>query len=145
MRISNTLWICTSFGILHSSRLFSHHHALLLHWICVLMVFQHFISIDPAYNVRWLRSEEYPKGEQDIRTTIYFVFQSKFKVHIYKPGILKRFRTQQKMERTGWILVTSSLVALVASQGCPDEDLNLKKWSDDATWNGQVYEYIFMP
>uniref|UniRef100_K1QC76 Transmembrane protein 2 n=1 Tax=Magallana gigas TaxID=29159 RepID=K1QC76_MAGGI len=42
------------------------------------------------------------------------------------------------MERTGWILVTSCLVALVASQGCPDEDLNLKKWSDDATWNGQL-------
>lgn len=48
------------------------------------------------------------------------------------------------MERTGWILVTSCLVALVASQGCPDDDLNLKKWSDDATWNGQVYEYIFL-
>lgn len=49
------------------------------------------------------------------------------------------------MERTGWIFVTSCLVALVASQGCPDDDLNLKKWSDDATWNGQVYEYIFIP
>nr|XP_034311770.1 cell migration-inducing and hyaluronan-binding protein-like [Crassostrea gigas] len=42
------------------------------------------------------------------------------------------------MERTGWILVTSCLVALVSSQGCPDDDLNLKKWSDDATWNGQL-------
>lgn len=30
-----------------------------------------FISIEPVYNVR---SEEHPKGEQDIKTTIYFVF-----------------------------------------------------------------------
>lgn len=42
------------------------------------------------------------------------------------------------MERTGWIWVTSCLVALVASQGCPDKELNLKRWSEDATWNGQV-------
>lgn len=50
-------------------------------------------------------------------------------------------REKQKMARTGWILVTSCLVALVASQNCPDQDSSLKKWSDEATWNGQVYVY----
>lgn len=45
------------------------------------------------------------------------------------------------MARTGWIWVTSCLVALVASQSCPDQDSSLKKWSDNATWNGQVYVY----
>lgn len=55
------------------------------------------------------------------------------------------------MERTGWIWVTSCLVALVASQGCPDEDLNLKKWSDDqlgmdrymSTFSCLKYVYAF--
>lgn len=42
------------------------------------------------------------------------------------------------MAGTGWIWVTTCLVALVASQSCPDQDSSLKKWSDDATWNGEV-------
>nr|XP_034311769.1 cell surface hyaluronidase [Crassostrea gigas] len=41
------------------------------------------------------------------------------------------------MAGTGWIWVTTCLVALVASQSCPDQDSSLKKWSDDATWNGE--------
>lgn len=47
------------------------------------------------------------------------------------------------MAGTGWILVTSCIVALVASQSCPDQDSNLKKWSEDATWNGEVYMYVY--
>lgn len=47
------------------------------------------------------------------------------------------------MAGTGWIWVTSCLVALVASQSCPDQDSSLKKWSEDATWNGEVYMYVY--
>lgn len=86
-----------------------------------------------------------PRGNKILKRPFILFFNRNLKSTqcIYKPSILKRFRAQQKMERTGWIWVTSCLVVLVASQGCPDKDLNLKRWSDDATWNGQVQKYIF--
>ncbi|XP_061192631.1 cell surface hyaluronidase-like [Saccostrea echinata] len=42
------------------------------------------------------------------------------------------------MTRAGVIWTLFCLFALVASQACPDEDPELKKWSEDSTWDGQI-------
>ncbi|XP_078319448.1 cell surface hyaluronidase-like [Crassostrea virginica] len=41
------------------------------------------------------------------------------------------------MAGIGWISVASCIVVFAAAQNCPDKDDNLKKWSEDSTWNGK--------